>query len=238
MDNRPRLVRRKNGKLYWVSDEGDFAPYIGGGAEPDPDPDDDHDDDPDDPDDDDPDDADTEKKFSQADVNRIVSRKERKLRKSIKREIEEELGLTLEEATSTIKKVQAGEKPDALAEVEQLRRVLDDREDELTKREIGFTVREKLQEAGIKPTRLKRAVRLVELDDDPDEEDIITAILELQDDMPELFEVEEDRKPDPDKRRRLPSSEPKAPRNRKPAAREDAFSEGAKMAQRFQSSTF
>ena len=49
MNTRPRLVRRRKGKMYWVTEDGEFAPYIGGGApEPDEDPDDDVDDEDDD----------------------------------------------------------------------------------------------------------------------------------------------------------------------------------------------
>lgn len=225
------MVRRRNGKLYWIAEDGFTAPYIGGGApEDDPEPPDDDDSDPDDDDDDD----DDPKTFTQEDVNRIVQKKERKLRRSITRELEDELGVSLDEAKSIVKKVQSGEKPDALAEVNRLRQELDDREGDLNQREIQMTVRERLQESGIKPTRLKRAVRLVDLDEDPDDDDILAAIAELKDDMPELFESDEDRRPDPEKR--VPSSTTKTPRRRS-HAREDAFAEGAKLAKQFQSST-
>jgi DNA-binding transcriptional MerR regulator len=225
------LVRRRNGKYYWISEDGEFAPYIGGGAPDDEDPtEDDDDDDPDDEDDDDDD-----KTFSQADVDRIVQKKERKLRRSITRTLEDELGVSLEEAKSIVKQVQDGTKPDAMAEVNRLRQQLEDREQEIANREVSLLVREKLQDAGVKPARLKRAVRLVELDEDPDDDDIIAAIAELQDDMPELFVTEEE--PDPDEgksRRKLPSGGTRTPR-RKPARREDAFAEGAKLAQQVQS---
>jgi hypothetical protein len=236
VNHKPRLVRRHNGRYYWVWETGEFVPYIGGGA-PDPDKDqDDPADDPDDPDDDD-DDADDDKTFSQADVNRIIQKKERKLRRSIQRELEEDLGVSLEEAKSLIKKFQEGEKPDAMAEINRLRQQLEDREQELNARDIVFTVREKLQEAGIMPARLKRAVRLVDLDEDPDDEDIVAAIEELKEEMPELFESEVDEDQPPRGKRRVPSSEPKPPR-RKPVAREDAFTRGAELAKQFQSSTF
>jgi hypothetical protein len=237
VNQKPRLVRRHNGKYYWVWGNGEFTPYIGGGA-PDPDEDKVEDDDHDDPDDDD-DDPDDDKTFSQADVNRIIQKKERKLRRSIQRELEDELGMSLDEAKSMIKKIQDGEKPDAMAEINRLRQQLEDREQELNVRDVMFTVREKLQEAGIIPARLKRAVRLVELDEDPDNEDIVSAIEELKEDMPELFESEkeEDDPPTRGGKRRLASSEPKPPR-RKPVAREDAFARGAELAKQFQSSTF
>lgn len=235
MNIRPRLARRRNGKLYWITEDGEFAPYIGGGA---PDPDDDVDDDADDDDDDDSNDDDDEPKFTQADLNKIISRKERKLRRSIRRDIEEELGVSVDEAVSTLKKVASGEKPDVTAEVQALRRQLDEREIELNKRELEFTVREKLQEAGVKSARVKKAVRLVDLDEDPDEDDIATAIAELRDDMPELFvTATEDEDEETPRKRRLPSSGPKPPA-RKPAPKEDAFSEGASLAKNFQTSIF
>lgn len=233
MNTRPRLARRKNGKLYWITEDGEFAPYIGGGA-PDPDDDDQHDEDLDDDDSDD--DDDDEPKFTQADVNKIISRKERKLRRSIRREVEEELGVTVDEAVSTLKKVASGEKPDVTAEVEALRKRLDERESVLDKRELEFKVREKLSDAGIKPARLRKAVRLVDLDDDPDEDDIASAIAELKDDMPELFTSLEEEEPEPPKRR-LPSAGTTPPR-RKTVPKEDAFGAGADLAKNFQSSIF
>lgn len=234
MRTSPRLVRRRNGKYYWISEDGEFAPYIGGGA-PDEDPDPDGDQDEDDPDDEDDDDDEDQQTFTQADVNRIVQKKEKKLRRSITRELEDELGVSLEEAKSIVKKVQDGEKPDALAEISRQRQALDDRESELNEREVSFAVREKLQEAGVKSARLKRAVRLVELDEDPDEDDILAAVAELQEDMPELFTIVSDDEDEGTTRRRVPSSRTKTPR-RKPVRKEDAFAEGAKLAQQYQAS--
>lgn len=235
MRTSPRLVRRRNGKYYWISEDGEFAPYIGGGAPDDEDPPAD-DDDGDDTDDDD-DDGEEDRTFSQADVDRIIQKKEKKLRRSIARELEDELGVSLEEAKSIVKKVQDGEKPDTQAEVARQRQQLDDRERELNEREVTFVVREQLQEAGVKSARLRRAVRLVELDEDADADDIAAAVAELKDEMPELFGTEETEDDEDKPRRRVPASRTKPPR-RKPAAREDAFARGADLAKQYQSSTF
>lgn len=246
---KPRLVRRRNGKLYWVWEDGMFAPLIAGGA-PTPEEQDPEGEDPDeDPEDDDEEDDDPESgggSFTQEQVNRFLAKERKKTKRSVERDIVEQLGMPIAEAKKALDDLAEGRKPEAQAALDRRSAELDKREADLEKMMLTLTIREKLQEAGVRPERLKRAVKLVELDDEePDDDDILAAIDELKGDMPELFaqpkpaqeDNDEEDEPKPRKPRRATSTDPATPpRRRKPP--EDAYALGAQKAQQFAGTTF
>lgn len=247
---KPRLVRRRNGKLYWVWEDGMFAPLIAGGA-PTPEEQDPEGDDPDeDPEDDDEEDDDPEStsgNFTQDQVNRFLAKERKKTKRSVERDIVEQLGMPIADAKKALDDLAEGRKPEAQAALDRRAAELDKREADLEKMMLTLTIREKLQEAGVRPERLKRAVKLVELDDeDPDDDDILGAIDELKADMPELFaqpkppdNTEDDDGDEPKPRkRRAPSSDPATPPRSRRKPPEDAFNLGAEKAKQFAGLTF
>jgi hypothetical protein len=247
---KPRLVRRRNGKLYWVWEDGMFAPPIAGGA-PDPtendsggdeDPDDDSEDD-----DEEDDDTEASGSFTQDQVNRFLSKERKKTKRSVERDIAEQLGMPIADAKKALEDLAEGRKPEAQAALDRRSAELDKREVELEKLKLSLTVRERLQEQGVRPERLRRAVKLVELDDDePDDDDILAAIDELKQDMPELFaqpkppdnQEDDDDEGTKPRRRRAPSSDPATPPRSRRKPPEDAFALGAEKAKQFASTSF
>jgi hypothetical protein len=183
-----------------------------------------------DDDEDDDDDEDEGGRFTQEQVNRFVSKEKRKTRRTI----ETELGMTIEQAKDALVKIASGQKPEVQAQLEQRQRELDQRAADLDLRVQQLSAREMLQEAGCKPERVKRGVRLIDIEPDWDEDDISEAIEDLKNEMPELFIQPKTEDDEPPATKRRSSTAPRVPRKKTPP-REDAYSAGAKLAEKYAS---
>lgn len=141
------------------------------------------------------------KKFSQAQLNRFLSREKSEGKKSGKKEVLEALGVKdLEEAQSLLKRVrdkEAESQSEAERAAEKARK--DAEEADKAKKEaklerVEARIERQLMKAKVKEGKEGKVAKLLDIDrdEDPSADDIKDAIETLQEDFPELFTSEDE----------------------------------------------
>ena len=192
------------------------------------DPDDD--DDPDDPDDDDDDDDDDEPSISQKDFDRIVTREKVKAARQAAKALATELGFAdvdamkaaIAKSKTPPKPKDKGDKDDDEATTptaEEIRAELEaEHKKELAAQKLTDTIKDILTDDFDLSRKQTSAIRrMVEVDTDAEEDDIIEALEELEDELPNLFTVdsedgedgEEGAQRSRNRRERRPSTKPR-----------------------------
>jgi hypothetical protein len=174
-----------DGHLWYVGPDGWKHPAVSGGEgpvdppKPDPEPRSDPKPDP------------KPESLTQADVDRAA----RQAVKDAEKALGEKYGMTPEQAKKLAEDRQAAEdaaKDDVTKAQEQAKArevAADERERKAAAKERAADVRSALLAAGVKPDRLAKAERIVELDDDADSDAITAAVESLKGDTPEWFPV-------------------------------------------------
>lgn len=229
---------RLGGHRFWYLGAGRWVPQVRGGDGDDPDPDDDLD--PDADPDADPDDG---PKFTQADLDKALTREKRQGRRAAIRELMEKFGFKdVDEAEAFIKQARDGVKPpkkkaddgdadDRERELTDRERELQDRESQAERRELHTELRAELLLAGAPKDRdkLSQLVRMVDVEDlladGYDETDIEDAVADLKTNWPALFESDDNDDPEPSTPDTTPA--PSGGRRRRPAPG-DGISRGEK----------
>ncbi len=184
-----------DGLRFWAHPiTGHVLPDVRGGAGPDGDDDGNGDGD---------DDGNEPRTFTQDEVDRMVGRARGEARRTAATDLAEELGCTVDEAKAKIAaaaKVEDDKKTDtdraleaattAQAEAERARA-------EATSDRLTAKLERQLTRAGVDDKALARAVRLLDVDPDADDDAITTEIEALQADVPGLFTTGDDGPPPP-----------------------------------------
>lgn len=138
-----------------------------------------------------------EKTFTQAEVNRIMSKEKKAGRRSGQRKVLDELGVdSIEEAKQLLTKESdsgdtgSGNSSEDSDKLDKERKRLERERVETKKDRLKVSIERKLIRAGVQEDLLDRAVRMIDLDDlgDGEDDEIVSAIEDLKDDIPTLFE--------------------------------------------------
>lgn len=170
--------------------------------------------------------------FSQDELDRIVSREKDQAKRSVAKQLQEQLGVSIEEARTILD--EARKRSDAEKTETQREREAAQREKEEAQRERAEAARERhvtrvergLLKAGVPDEALERVARMVDVEVGADNESLSDAISSLKEELPLLFES----KP-ADERKQPPSSDPKG-KPKQPAPDDDALSQGAERAKK------
>lgn len=174
-----------------------------------------------DEDEDDDEEEEEERTFSQTEVNRIMSREKKSGRRSGQRKVLEELGVSsISEAkeklaaTKTGKKNKEEDEEDDSASNEELlkaQRERDEAKREAEQTKLEAKVERKLLAADADPKRVEKALRLIDLSEIEDDDDIEDAIEDLRDELPEFFLEDDDDDDEEDGVKRSKSRRRKSP---------------------------
>lgn len=133
--------------------------------------------------------------FTQAEYDKHIAAEKAKAKRAAARELEEELGVSASEARAIVA-AKAKADADAMSESDRLKaeaaqaKAEADAERSAAKAErFAARLERKLTAAGIPEAALSRAVRLVDLDADADDDTITAEIDQLRDEIPGLFET-------------------------------------------------
>ena len=213
-------IEVRDGRRVWVFADGTVLPVISGGADDDGAGDDDNESEENDDGDDDSDSqGEGERKFTQSELDQYASRRAKKAERAAYRKLADELGVSIED----VKRIVSEHKEGAQGDDEQARQ-LEERERQAAERErlaaaksINADVRAALVEAGLPRSAAKRVSRLIEVEHDADEDDILEAIDELKGEMPHLFRANDgDDDDDDEDRPRAVDSKARGRRRPKP----------------------
>jgi hypothetical protein len=133
--------------------------------------------------------------FTQADLDKIVARRVAETKRAEAQRLEQELGIKPSEARAIIAAKQKAD-ADAMSEAERDRAEAKAAKDEAdaeraAAKQERFAARleRKLTAAGVPEAALRRAVRLVDIDPDADDDTITAEIDTLRDEVPGLFDT-------------------------------------------------
>ena len=138
--------------------------------------------------------GDQERTFTQADLDKHIATARSQAKRAAAKELEDQLGISASEARAVIAAKQKADQ-DAMSEADRIKAEAKAAKDEAdaerkaAKAErFAARLERKLTAAGIPEAALTRAVRLVDLDHDADDEAITAEIETLKGEVPGLFE--------------------------------------------------
>lgn len=167
--------------------------------------------------------VDTELKFTQQQVSDMAAAEKAKAtratEKRIRKELAEEYGMTASEAQK-MKDKKTAEEEAKLGEVEKARREAQEAKaeanqlrSEVLRERLDIKAERALLSAGVNATASSRLIRLLDLEDDADDETIAEAVAQLKAEMPQLFTETETEEVAPNGRSGVSRSGSQPPKN-------------------------
>ncbi|MGY4844543.1 hypothetical protein ACW9PK_07245 [Kocuria sp. MNB10] len=170
--------------------------------------------------------------FSQDELDRIVSREKDQAKRSVAKQLQEQLGVSIEEARTILdeaRKRSDAEKTEAQREREAAAKAKADadaeRAEAVRDRHV-LRLERNLLKAGVPDAALSRVARMVDVEVGADDVTLSDAITSLKDELPSLFEAKT-----ADERKQPPSSDPKG-KPKQPSPDDDSLSKGAERAKK------
>lgn len=169
--------------------------------------------------------------FSQDELDRIVSREKDQAKRSVAKQLQEELGAPIDEVKTLLdeaRKRSDAEKTEAQREREAAAKAKADAEAEraeAARDRHALRLERNLLKAGVPDSALSRVARMVDVEVGADDDSLSDAITSLKEELPSLFETKADDRKQP------PSSDPKG-KPKQPAPDDDALLQGAERAKK------